>query len=404
MKEDFLLEPGFFLLPYLYINYYNFTFSILVANLIFVTSSMKTGNYSKIFTTIAALCILIIIVFIKVATFYPRWIEENYSRGIYLSISSFYRTAFGWMPFSVGDILYAAAGIFLLINIVQLIKTLIKRRFEKGNLKGSLIKAFFILSIIYIYFNLCWGLNYNRPGIAYQLQLPSPRHNEQELKQITNVLLKKVNEYRLLLGNGQIKYKSYPEIFSQAQTAFRQSAAGGFSFLAYNTKSVKRSMYGRVGNFLGVLGYYNPLTGEAQLNLTMPRFLIPYVTCHEIAHQLGYASESEASFVGYLAAIHSPDTLFHYSTYFDLFNYANSQLFFKDSVAAKNNYNKLNPLVKNDVEELREYWRKSNNAIEPIIKIFYDNYLKANQQSEGVRSYNDVTGWLIAYSKKYGKI
>lgn len=132
-----------------------------------------------------------------------------------------------------------------------------------------------------------------------------------------------------MLGNGQIKYKTYPEIFAQAQAAYLQSTAAGFSFLAYNTKSVKRSMYGRMGNFLGFLGYYNPFTGEAQLNLTMPRFLIPFVTCHEIAHQLGYASESEANFVAYLAAVRSPDTLFRYSTYFDLFNYANKELFQK---------------------------------------------------------------------------
>lgn len=382
----------------------NFTFSNLTANLIFVTGSMKKGNYSKIFTTVAAVCILIIIVFIRVATFYPAWIEENYSRGIYPNIAKFYRTILGWIPFSVGDILYAAAGFFLLIYIVTLGRNLIKRRFEKGSLRRNFKKAFFILSIIYIYFNLMWGLNYNRPGIAYQLQLPSKQHNEKELKLITDVLVKKVNEYRLLLGNGKIKYKSYPEIFSEAQTAYQKSTAAGFSFLDYDEKSVKRSLYGRLGNWLGFLGYYNPFTGEAQLNLTMPRFLIPYVTCHEMAHQLGYASESEASFVGYLAAVQSPDTLFHYSTYFDLFNYANRELFSKDSVAAKNNYNKLNPLVKNDVEELREYWRKSNNAMEPVIRIFYDRYLKANQQAEGVKSYNDVTGWLIAYSKKYGKI
>ena len=292
----------------------------------------------------------------------------------------------------------------MFLTIFRLIKKVIKRRFEKEDMKKLFIKAFFIFSTIYIYFNLSWGLNYNRPGIAYQLHLSQSKHSQQDLKLVTTILLRKVNDCRSMLGSGKIKYKSYPQIFAEAQAAYIRSAAARFSFLAYNPQSVKRSMYGRMGNFLGFLGYYNPFTGEAQLNLTMPRFLIPYVTCHEIAHQLGYASESEANFVGYLAAIQSNDTLFHYSTYFDLFNYANSELYLKDSVAAKNNYNQLSPLVKNDVEELRAYWRKSDNALEPLIKIFYDHYLKANQQTKGVKSYNDVTGWLIAYSKKYGTI
>lgn len=362
---------------------------------------MKTGQHFKKSSITIASCILVIIVLIKVASFYPDWIEKNYSRGIYRNISWLYRTIFGWLPFSAGDILYFAAGFLLLVNAVRLFKNLINGRFKKPNLKRTFIKAFFVCSIIYIYFNLCWGLNYNRPGIAKQLQLNTTINTEHDLKLITDTLIKKVNECRLMLGKGKIKYKTYPEVFSEAQAAYSQSR---FSFLEYDTKSVKRSMYGRLGNFLGFLGYYNPFTGEAQLNLTMPRFLIPYVTCHEIAHQLGYASESEANFVAYLAAVQSDDTLFHYSTYFDLFNYANKELFSKDSAAAMNNYKKLDPLVKNDVEELRAYWRKSDNIIEPVIRIFYDNYLKANQQSEGIKSYDDVTAWLIAYLKKYGKI
>lgn len=217
----------------------------------------------------------------------------------------------------------------MLLNFVKLFRKLIKRRFQREDLRRTLLKAFFIFSIIYIYFNFCWGLNYNRPGIAYQLQLNGSKHSTYELRMLTDILIKKVNESRSLLGNEKIKYKTYPEIFLAAQKAYIQSNAAGFSFLAYNTKSVKRSLYGRMGNYLGFFGYYNPFTGEAQLNLNMPPFLIPFVTCHEIAHQLGYANESEANFVAYLAAVQSPDTLFHYSTYFDLFNYANSELFQK---------------------------------------------------------------------------
>lgn len=364
---------------------------------------MNTNKSSKKTVVLAAICIAAI-VFIKVASFYPDWIEKNYSRGFYLAVSSFYRTILGWIPFSIGDFLYATAGFFILTGSIKLVKKLIRRQFTAKTLKRTFLKAFFVFSIIYIYFNLSWGLNYNRPGIAYQLQLPLAKHSTQELKNLTEALIKKVNSYRSLAGDSKIKYKTYAEVFALAQSAYRQSSVAGFSFLNYKTKSVKRSMYGRIGNFLGFLGYYNPFTGEAQLNLTMPRFLIPYVTCHEIAHQLGYASESEANFVAYLAATQSRDTLFQYSTYFDLFNYANTELFLKDSVAAKNNYKQLSPLVRSDVEELREYWRKSDNIIEPYIKAFYDRYLKANQQSEGVKSYNDITGWLIAYSKKYGKL
>ncbi len=364
---------------------------------------MKTTKHSGKTTIIVAACLLIIIFLIKLASFYPAWIEKNYSRGIYPPVSWFYRTIFGWLPFSFGDILYALAGFYLLLKLIQFIKIIIKGRLRYMDYKKAFKDVFFIFAAVYIYFNISWGLNYNRPGIAYQLQLHPVEHSESDLKMITAVLLKKVNENRLVLGNKRLVYRPYEEVFAQAQAAYQVTAAE-FPFLQYNTRSVKRSMYGRMGNFLGFLGYYNPFTGEAQLNLTQPRFLIPYVSCHEMAHQLGYASESEANFVGYLAAVHSTDTLFHYSTYFDLFNYANNELYVRDSIAAKNNYRQLDTLVKKDVAELQEYWRKSDNVVEPVIKLFYDHYLKANQQSKGVQSYNEVIGWLIAYYRKYGKI
>ncbi|GEO08883.1 hypothetical protein SAE01_13790 [Segetibacter aerophilus] len=326
-----------------------------------------------------------------------------YSQGLYPYISSFYRTIFGWIPFSFGDVFYAVVGLLLFWSVLRFVKIIARQGLKQFDYRENLKKAFFIASVIYIYFNLSWGLNYNRPGIAYQLQLSQQDYGDSALKEITAILLKKVNESRAVLGSEEIKYGSYDLVFEQASVAY-QNASATFPFLNYSPKSIKKSMYGRMGNFLGFLGYYNPFTGEAQVNLTQPRFLIPYVSCHEMAHQLGYASESEANFVGYLAAVHSPNKLFHYSAYFDLFNYANRQLWASDSIAAKNNYKQLDTLVKKDEQELREYWRKSDNIFEPLIKIFYDRYLKANQQAKGVKSYNEVVGWLISYHAKYGKI
>ncbi|MDQ6814227.1 MAG: DUF3810 domain-containing protein [Bacteroidota bacterium] len=346
---------------------------------------------------------LIIIILIKVTSYFPLFIEHYYSRGIYPVISSFYRIVFGWIPFSLGDLLYALAGVFLMLATIRTVKIIINRKRNGISYPRIIKKALLVLATIYIYFNISWGLNYNRPGIAYQLGMNPKTHTDGDIRMITAMLLKKVNENRVLLGDRKITIKSYDQVFRQAQNGYR-NVATQFPFLEYRTRSIKKSIYGRMGNFLGFLGYFNPFTGEAQVNLTQPRFLIPYVSCHEMAHQLGYASESEANFVGYLAAINSTDTVFHYSAYFDLFNYANRELFLRDSSLAKNNYEQLDILVKKDEEELREYWRKSDNAIEPLIKLFYDHYLKANQQDKGVQSYNEVIGWLISYYNKYGKI
>jgi hypothetical protein len=78
------------------------------------------------------------------------------------------------------------------------------------------------------------------------------------------------------------------------------NAAMQFPFLAYKQPSLKEMLIGNIGGYGGFSGYLNPFTGEAQLNGNLPGFLRPYVTCHEIGHQLGYAAEEEANMVGYL--------------------------------------------------------------------------------------------------------
>jgi hypothetical protein len=51
---------------------------------------------------------------------------------------------------------------------------------------------------------------------------------------------------------------------------------------------------------------------------------------------------------------------------------------------------------------LQSFLKQYSNPIEPFIRSLYGNYLKANEQPQGLMSYNEVIAWLIAYYKKYG--
>ncbi len=56
---------------------------------------------------------------IKFFSFFPDAVEKYYSTGVYPLISRLLRLLFGWMPFSVGDMLYAAGFIYLVISLVR---------------------------------------------------------------------------------------------------------------------------------------------------------------------------------------------------------------------------------------------------------------------------------------------
>lgn len=343
------------------------------------------------------------ILLIKVFSRNVVWVENAYSTGIYPFIASIFRFLLGWLPFSAGDLFYLMVIFWLIRKVWRFSAKLFRRKLNRKWIERVFFQLITISMSVYIIFNIFWGINYNRRQASEQLKLGVVKKDTTELKIIEALLLAKVNHSKKALIANKAEYPPNQELFKRAVNCFKQ-AEKLYPFLNYKYPAVKSSMFGWLGNYLGFTGYYNPFSGEAQLNTKMPSFILPYTTCHEIAHQLGYAKEQEANFVGYLAATNSTDTLFHYSTYLDLFVYANRQLFFLDSVAAKVFTQQLIPEVKADIAEWRTFLAKHKNPLEPVIRWAYGNYLRANQQPEGMTSYDEVIADLIAFYKKFGRI
>lgn len=344
-----------------------------------------------------------LVILIKLFSLNPARVETFYTSGFYVFFSRILRFLFGWIPFSIGDILYLAAGCWLLAKLIKTIKSLIRRTFSGRRFLRNAIKGVLGFIVIYIIFNIFWGLNYNRQGVAHQLGLTNMNYDTSDVILLQDLLLKKVNETKSALIRENYQYPERKILFHRAKEAY-DDAEKLYPFLQYKVLSVKSSLYGWWGNYLGFTGYYNPFTGEAQVNTTVPKFLQPYISTHEMAHQLGYAKEDEANFAGYLAAVNSRDTLFHYSAYLDLYIYANREVSYFDSSASLQSRQMLIPQVKKDIEEWRQFNLSHKSFIEPAISWMYGNYLKLNEQPKGLRSYNAVIATLIAYYKKYGKI
>lgn len=345
------------------------------------------------------LILLLIIVLLHLLSFQPGWVENFYCVYIYPFFSSALRLLTKWIPFSIGDVIYASAIVWAIIAIIQFFRhTPTWQKFFFA-LRNLLVKCLGL----YIFFLLMWGLNYYRYGIGYTLNLIPDKYTTEELKTVTTALRDDLNTNRKLMDSLHINYTADDSTLKQAIQLY-DTAKTAYPFLTYHFPDVKKMMFGVVGNYSGFLGYYNPFTGEAQVNTKVPQFMIPFTTCHEIGHQLGFASESEASFVGYLVIKKSNTVVFNYSAYFDLFGYANGELFGRDSVAARQNFKSLDTLVKKDFAEYRAYSKKYKNPMDDLFSDIYGSYLKAHNQPKGIDSYDEVVAWLVAYYKKYGKV
>src|ERR1700744_855163 len=103
---------------------------------------------------------------IKILSLYPAAVESVYSTGIYPYFARLQRLLFGWVPFSVGDVLYGLAGVWLIVALVRLVRSLVRREVNRGWLLRALRRLVFTVVVVSVLFNGLWGLNYDRQGIA----------------------------------------------------------------------------------------------------------------------------------------------------------------------------------------------------------------------------------------------
>ncbi|MEO7265764.1 MAG: DUF3810 domain-containing protein [Ferruginibacter sp.] len=350
--------------------------------------------------------LVILVMFVHAYSLNSERVEWQYSNGFFPSFAATLRRISGWFPISIGDILYGLAAIWLIIKAWKYFKRIAnarKNKISRQSIYDFLLKTAIIACSFYIIFNVFWAINYNRKGIAWQLGLDMKAYTTSDLKEMNCLLIAKVNKSKTSLIANNKNYPSNKLLYQSVYEAYKE-AEKEYGFMEYEPADLKTSLWGWLGNYSGFTGYYNPFTGEAQLNTTVPKFLQPFIACHEVAHQVGYAKEMEANFVGYLAASASNDTLFHYSVYLELFTYANRNLFFVDSVAAKLYRKELLPEVVKDIKEWREFARRHQGPLEPIVRWVYGIYLERNQQPMGILSYDEVTAFIISFYKKYGFI
>lgn len=344
---------------------------------------------------ILALLLPVQILVLRVLAGYPEFVEIWYSTGLYPFTSRLMRTGLGFIPFSVGDLLYA----LFIVLLFRWFFLRLKQGFK--NPKRWVLEMFASLSIIYFCFNLFWGLNYYRLPLHQALDIESD-YTTEELRLLTETLVERSNAiHRTITGDDSVKVDipySKNELFEHTVEGYAHIKEF-FPELEYERVSLKRSLYSIPLTYMGFNGYLNPLTNEAQVNTRILPFRIPTTSSHEIGHQLGFAAENEANFIACLVTMNHPDIYFRYSGYTYALSHCLSELFRREPETADRLLEELNPGIRLNFHEVQEFWLAHENPFEPIFMYSYNNYLKANNQADGMKSYNYVVALLVNYYK-----
>ena len=248
-----------------------------------------------------------------------------------------------------------------------------------------------------------WGLNYYRQPLSKVLALKETTDYE-ELVSFTKSLIQKTNTLQFKIAGDTVTQIKIP--YSQSDI-FKKSLEGytdlsvKYPFLKYKTSSVKTSLISTGLTYMGYAGYLNPFTNEAQVNGLLPNFRFPVVAGHEMAHQLGYSAENETNFIGYLVTASNSDIYFQYAAYAYGLGYCLNDIRRGDKEVFDSLMAELNGGVKLNFQEMSDFWTAYENPMEPVFKSIFNSFLKANNQSKGIQSYNAVVSLMVAYHKQY---
>lgn len=350
----------------------------------------------KSYKTLLALSIVPQYLLIKLLAYFPEFIETYYSNGLYPFLSKLERYALGWIPFSFGDVVYTLGGIYILRWLY-----LNRKRFRK-DFKHWLIDVFAAVSVVYFAFHLFWGLNYYRKPLHENLNLDHD-YTTEELVSFVLKLIPEANAIHMQITHNDTVKVAMPyskkELLNQATLGYK-NLSDEFPHLEYHPKSIKFSIYSLPLTYMGFSGYLNPLTNEAQVDQLIPSYKMPTTTCHEAAHQLGYAAENEANFIGCMAAMNHDNIYFKYSGYVFGLRHCMNEIYRRNETLFEIIVEKIDKGIIKNYKEAEVFWESYDNPLEPLFKLSYNSFLKANNQVNGMESYNYVVALLVNYFEK----
>ena len=180
---------------------------------------------------------------IKLASTQPLWVEEKYSNGLYPLISTVQRSIFGWIPFSIGDLFYGFLVLIIIFKTVQFVKYIYRKKVNRQYLLNGLKQVLFFFLFVYVFFYGLWGLNYNRKGISYQLNLEVKRYTEKDIDTVVSLLQQQLNFYADNISLAQRdSFNKKTTLFEKATEAYLY-ANNDYPFLNYEPQSIKPSLF-----------------------------------------------------------------------------------------------------------------------------------------------------------------
>lgn len=301
--------------------------------------------------------------------------------------------------FSVAELIYAAAIIGLGVYLVYAVYRLLAKP-EKLRQTYRLALTFAMAALIFwAGLTVMWTPCYYAPGFAEQSGVDDGPVEYEELETVTRWFALLASEYAEEVERDAdgAYIADRDSVLDRAAEVF-EGVAELYPFLDGEALRPKPIYFSRIMSYLDFTGFFFPMTGEANLNMDSPAFLLPSTSQHETAHQRGVAAEQECNFVAVLACLESEYADFRYA------GAALAYIYLGNALAGVNYdkygevYYSLSETVRADLKAQSAYWDEFRDSVaQKASNTVYDSFLKSNGQELGMQSYGQCVNLLVHY-------
>ena len=317
-------------------------------------------------------------------------VEQVYSRGVYPVMQPRLTTLSNGTPFALFDVVVLSIVTSMAALWIVRLRALRGRSGKAVWLGALVVDTVAIASVLYLWFLVAWGLNYQREPLRAQLDFSEERITREALRALALRNIESLNAlYHVAHEAGWPELGATPHALEPAFLRAQRDLAMTWTA---EPGQPKRTLFNFYFTRVSIDGMTDPFFLETLANQSLLPFERPSTVAHEWSHLAGYADESEANFVGWLVCMRGTAPV-QYSGWLSLYGTVINALPRSEREELARSLDK-GPRA--DLSAIVERVRRQTNPMASRAGYaLYDRFLKANRVEAGIRSYGEVLRLLL---------
>ncbi len=305
-------------------------------------------------------------------------VERFYANGFYPRLQSVFTPLTNLLPFAVYDALIL--GLIFGVPIwwvLRIVRAGTGRRWRA--VANLFINTIVFSALAFLLFQILWGFNYSRLPIAQKVAYDDGRITKDAAIQLARLCIEQANmEVETVHQNG---FPTDTEWLSRLQPSYNLLLAELGRTSSLTLARPKATLFDKYLESSGIGGFINPFGHETIVARGFHSLDRAFTLAHEWGHLAGFATESEASFIGLLALLRSEDPACRYAGWLALYSHIPLRRILTDAdEATRQALPKFSPQVEADLQAMveEESKRQVNEQISAAQWQMYKEFLKAN--------------------------